>query len=40
MDVELFSKKLMDQMRQSIQEWSRYILWKTAFKKLEGIWSP
>ena len=26
-------------MRQSIQEWTEYILWKTPFKKLQGIWS-
>ena len=26
-------------MGQSIQEWTKYILWKTAFKKFQGIWS-
>ena len=26
-------------MRQSIQEWTKESLWKTAFKKSEGIWS-
>ena len=26
-------------MGQSIQEWTKYNLWKTAFKKFEGIWS-
>ena len=27
------------QMRQSIQAWIKWILWKTAFKKFQGIWS-
>ena len=26
-------------MGQSIQEWTKQILWKTAFKKFQGIWS-
>ena len=26
-------------MGQSIQEWAKSNLWKTAFKKFEGIWS-
>ena len=26
-------------MRQSIQEWTKQNLWKTAFKKFDGIWS-
>ena len=26
-------------MRQSIQEWIKYVLWETAFKEFEGIWS-
>ena len=26
-------------MGQSIQEWTKYNLWKTAFKKFEVIWS-
>ena len=26
-------------MGQSIQEWTKQILWKTTFKKIEGIWS-
>ena len=26
-------------MDQGIQEWSRYNVWKTAFKKFEVIWS-
>ena len=26
-------------MRRSIQEWTKYNLWKTTFKKFEGIWS-
>ena len=26
-------------MGQSIQEWIKQILWKTAFKCLEGVWS-
>ena len=26
-------------MRQSIHEWTRQNLWKTAFKKIEVIWS-
>ena len=26
-------------MRQSIQEWTKQKLWKTAFKKFDGIWS-
>ena len=25
-------------MEQSIQKWSKYNLWKTAFKKFEGVW--
>ena len=28
-----------DQMGQSIQEWTKQNLWKTAFKKIEVIWS-
>ena len=24
---------------QSIQEWTKYFLWKTAFKRFDGIWS-
>ena len=26
-------------MGQSIQEWTKYNLWKTAFKKFEEVWS-
>ena len=26
-------------MGQSIQEWTKYNLWKEAFNKIEGIWS-
>ena len=26
-------------MRQSIQEWTKFNLWETAFKKFEVIWS-
>ena len=26
-------------MGQSIQEWTKQYLWKTAFKKFEAIWS-
>ena len=26
-------------MGQSVQEWTKYYLWKTAFKIFEGIWS-
>ena len=26
------------QMGQSTQEWTKYNLWKTTFKKFEGIW--
>ena len=26
----------VENMTQSIQEWTKYILWKTAFKKFEG----
>ena len=26
-------------MGQSIQEWTKQVLYKTAFKKFEGIWS-
>ena len=26
-------------MRQSIQEWTKQNLWKTTFKKFEGVWS-
>ena len=26
-------------MEQSIQEWTKQNLWKTAFKKFEGKWS-
>ena len=26
-------------MRKGIQEWTKKLLWKTAFKKFEGIWS-
>ena len=26
-------------MGQSIQEWTKQNLWKTAFKKFEGVWS-
>ena len=29
----------MLQMGQSIQEWTKQNLWKTAFKMFEGIWS-
>ena len=28
-----------EQIGQSIQEWTKQILWKTAFKKFEGMWS-
>ena len=27
-------------MSQSIQEWTKYSLWKTAFNRFEGVWSP
>ena len=27
------------QMGQSIQEWTKWNLWKTGFKKFEGVWS-
>ena len=27
------------QMGKSIQEWTKQNLWKTAFKKFEGVWS-
>ena len=27
------------QLRQIIQEWTKQILWKIAFKKIQGIWS-
>ena len=27
------------QVGQSIQEWTKYNLWKTAYKKFEGVWS-
>ena len=26
-------------LRQGIQDWTKWILWKTIFKKLQGIWS-
>ena len=26
-------------LRQCIQEWTKQNLWKTAFKKSEGVWS-
>ena len=26
-------------MKQSIQEWTKVNLWKTAFKKFGGVWS-
>ena len=28
-----------EEMGQNIQEWTKQNLWKTAFKKFEGIWS-
>ena len=34
-----FSNYVEYQMRQSIQERTKQILWNTAFKKIEGIWS-
>ena len=30
---------MMGHLEQSIQEWTKQNLWKTAFKKYEGIWS-
>ena len=27
-------------MRQSIQEWTKQNLWKTVFKKFEGVFKP
>ena len=31
--------KYNDHLGQSIQDWTKYNLWKTVFKKIEGIWS-
>ena len=28
-----------ENMRKSIQEWTKENSWKTAFKKFEGVWS-
>ena len=30
---------LLINLGQSIQEWTEQIFWKTAFKKIEGLWS-
>ena len=30
---------MVEDMGQSIQEWTKQNLWKTAFKKIEEIWS-
>ena len=35
----LLLQRCYHQMVQSIQEWTKYNLWKTAFKKFERIWS-
>ena len=35
-----FFDMLLLYMMQSIQEWTRQNLWKTAFKKFEGVWNP
>ena len=31
--------ELLEKMGQSIQEWTKQDLWKTVFKKFEGMWS-
>ena len=35
----LFLRSKEAYLGQSIQEWTKEILWKTAFKKFEGVWS-
>ena len=35
----LFLQKFPSYMGQSIQEWTKSVLWKTALKKFQGIWS-
>ena len=36
---EAVLKHALEFMSESIQEWTKKILWKTAFKKFQGIWS-
>ena len=36
---DTFTKTAMLHMKQSIQEWTKQNLWKTAFKKFKGVWS-
>ena len=31
--------KVLDEMGQSIQEWTKYNLWRTPYNKLQVIWS-
>ena len=38
-ELLIFSEEKLLQLGQSIQEWTKWDLWKTAFKKFEGIWS-
>ena len=37
--LEAVLKHALEFMSESIQEWTKKILWKTAFKKFQGIWS-
>ena len=37
--TECISLDILRYMRQSIQEWTKFNLWKTAFKKFEEIWT-
>ena len=36
---EAVLKHALEFMSESIQEWTKKILWKTAFKKFQRIWS-
>ena len=38
-DIDQSICKVADKMGQSVQEWTKENLWKTAFKKFEVIWS-
>ena len=36
---KVINKDRKEHLRQSSQTWTKYILWKTAFKKFQGKWS-
>ena len=38
-DLQRLSEYKNEHLWQSTQEWTKSILWKTAFKKIEWIWS-